>query len=102
MKQKKIPMRRCVGCYESKPKRELLRIVRTTEGIIVLDSTGKQNGRGAYLCNNPECLDKMIKGNKLSREFETTVLRETYESLVEQFKKLTKVDGSKSGGGAVE
>lgn len=95
-------MRRCVGCYESKPKRELLRIVRTTEGIIVLDSTGKQNGRGAYLCNNPECLDKMIKGNKLSREFETTVLRETYKSLVEQFKKLTKVDDSKSGGGAVE
>lgn len=101
MKQKKIPMRRCVGCYDSKPKKELLRVVRTTDGEIVLDFTGKQNGRGAYLCNNPMCFDKMVKGNKLSKEFETEVKKETYESLARQFEQQVKVDANKSGGGTV-
>ena len=98
MKQKKIPMRRCIGCYESKPKKELIRIVKTVEGNILLDFTGKQNGRGAYVCNNKACLEKIVKGNKLSKEFEVEVLRETYDSLKEQFEAYD----SKSGGGAVE
>ena len=54
---KKIPLRRCLGCYESKPKNELCRIVRKTDGEICLDKTGKINGRGAYICYNKECLD---------------------------------------------
>ena len=91
-------MRRCIGCYESKPKEELIRIVKTVEGKILLDFTGKQNGRGAYVCSNRECLDKIVKGNKLSKEFEVEVLRETYDSLKNQFEAYD----SKSGGGAVE
>lgn len=102
MKQKKTAMRRCIGCFESKPKKELLRIVRATDGNIVLDPTGKQNGRGAYLCSNIECFEKMVKGNKLSKEFETPVLRETYEALANQFELLTRADSSKSGGGTFE
>ena len=78
-------MRRCIGCYESKPKKELIRIVKTVDGNILLDFTGKQNGRGAYVCNNQECLDKIVKGNKLNKEFEVEVLRETYDSLKAQF-----------------
>lgn len=105
MKQKKVPMRRCIGCYESKPKKELLRIVKKTDGGIVLDFTGKQNGRGAYVCNNPECLDKIVKGNKLNKEFEIEVLKETYDSLKKQFAEncgsCGEADSSKSGGGAV-
>ena len=101
MKQKKIPMRRCVGCYESKPKKDLLRIVRSREGQICLDFTGKLNGRGAYVCADAGCFEKMIKGNKLSREFETEVGAATYEALRTQFDKRTEADGSKSGGGAV-
>ena len=58
---KKIPMRRCLGCMESKPKKELLRVVKTTEGEIVLDMTGKKNGRGAYICKSVSCLEKAIK-----------------------------------------
>mgnify|MGYP000014867863 CR=1 FL=1 len=101
MKQKKIPMRRCIGCYESKPKKELLRIVRNSEGIIQMDFSGKMNGRGAYLCDDAGCFEKMVKGNKLSREFETEIKMETYEALRVQFEKRTEADSSKSGGGAI-
>lgn len=101
MKQKKIPMRRCIGCYESKPKKELLRIVRDRDGMIRMDFSGKMNGRGAYLCDNAGCFEKMVKGNKLSREFETEVKAETYEALRAQFEKRTEAGSSKSGGGAV-
>ena len=62
---KKIPLRRCIGCFESKPKNELYRIVKTAEGEILLDKTGKKNGRGAYICSNKECLERAIKGKKL-------------------------------------
>ena len=101
MKQKKIPMRRCIGCYESKPKKELLRIVRNSEGIIQMDFSGKMNGRGAYLCDDAGCFEKMVKGNKLSREFETEIKMETYEALRVQVEKRTEADSSKSGGGAI-
>lgn len=101
MKQKKIPMRRCVGCYESKPKKELLRIVRDQEGNIILDFSGKRNGRGAYICDDPGCFEKMIKGSKLNREFEQAVPKETYDALKVQFEKRKEAEDSKSGGGAI-
>lgn len=78
---KKIPMRMCVGCREMKPKKELVRVVKTAENKIMLDSTGKLNGRGAYLCKSRECLLKAQKGNALARAFETSVDKEIYNQL---------------------
>lgn len=78
---KKIPLRRCIGCFESKPKNELYRIVRTTEGEILLDKTGKKNGRGAYICSSKECLEKAIKNKRLEKEFETKISSEVYDEL---------------------
>lgn len=94
-------MRRCIGCYESKPKKELLRIVRNGDGGISIDFTGKMNGRGAYLCDDPACFEKMEKGNKLSKEFETAVGKDTYEALRAQLEERKASDSSKSGGGAI-
>lgn len=78
---KKIPMRRCIGCYESKPKKELCRIVKKTDGEICVDKTGKINGRGAYICYDATCLEKAIKGNKLEREFSSEISEEVYSNL---------------------
>ena len=78
---KKIPLRRCLGCYEMKPKRELVRVVRSPEGAISLDKTGKANGRGAYLCPNPECLKKLKKRRGLERAYKCPVPGEVYEGL---------------------
>lgn len=83
---KKIPMRMCTGCREMKPKMELVRIVKTTDGQIRLDATGKLNGRGAYICKNAECLKKAKKANALSRAFETSVCAEVYENLEGEIK----------------
>lgn len=80
---KKLPKRTCIGCNESKEKRELLRIVKNKEGAIFIDTTGKANGRGAYLCNNKECLEKAIKSKRLERTFETTIDSKLYEELKE-------------------
>ncbi|MBQ2236939.1 MAG: YlxR family protein [Clostridia bacterium] len=85
---KKIPMRMCTGCREMKPKNELVRIVKTTDGQIRLDATGKLNGRGAYICKNAECLKKARKANALSRAFETAVSAEIYDSLEEAIESL--------------
>ena len=81
MKQKSIPMRKCVGCGEMKPKKELIRIVRSPEGEISADVTGKKSGRGAYICHDPECLKKAEKGRRLERAFECAVSPEVYASL---------------------
>lgn len=70
MKVRKIPMRMCLGCQEMKPKKELLRIVKTPEGNLEFDPTSKKNGRGAYLCNNKECLTKAIKNHRFEKTFE--------------------------------
>lgn len=78
---KKIPLRRCLGCYESKPKKDLCRVVKMTNGEICIDKTGKINGRGAYICYNVECLEKAIKAKRLEREFETDISDEIYSSL---------------------
>ena len=73
MKTKKIPMRMCSGCRESKPKSELIRVVRTPDGSIVVDKTGKVSGRGAYLCKNEECFKKSVKTKALSRALEVNI-----------------------------
>ena len=78
---KNIPNRTCIGCNEIKPKKELIRIVKNKEGNIFVDKTGKANGRGAYLCDNIECLEKAIKTKKLERTFEVTIESKIYEDL---------------------
>ena len=81
---KKIPMRTCIGCGTSKPKKELIRIVLTREGELLVDKTGRANGRGAYLCDDPACLQKAVKRKALSRAFRTQVPEGTAEQLTEQ------------------
>lgn len=78
---KKISQRTCLGCMQSKNKSELVRIVKQNDGKIFVDKTGKANGRGAYICNNVECLDKAIKSKRLEKNFETKIDNEIYESL---------------------
>ncbi len=79
MQQKKIPMRKCVGCNESKSKKELVRIVRSPEGDISLDTTGKKSGRGAYICPSADCLKKAVKSKRIDRILEVTVPESIYE-----------------------
>lgn len=81
MKQKKIPMRMCLGCQEMKPKKELIRVVKNKENEISLDFTGKNPGRGAYICKNVSCFEKAKKGRKFERAFETSIGEEIYELL---------------------
>ncbi|MBQ4082256.1 MAG: YlxR family protein [Clostridia bacterium] len=81
MKQKKIPLRCCVGCGEMKPKQELVRVVRAADETISLDLIGKKSGRGAYLCKNAECLKKAKKSKKLQRAFSCEVPDEIYDHL---------------------
>ena len=78
---KNIPNRTCIGCNEIKPKKELIRIVKNKEGNIFVDKTGKANGRGAYLCDNIECLEKAIKTKRLERTFEMMIDAKLYEDL---------------------
>jgi predicted RNA-binding protein YlxR (DUF448 family) len=79
--QKKIPMRQCLGCREMKPKRELIRAVRSPEGEISLDFKGKKPGRGAYVCPSGECLKKAIKSKALERALESAIPEEVYTAL---------------------
>ena len=84
MKTKKVPMRRCIGCMQSKQKRDLIRIVGDKEGGVRLDTTGKAPGRGAYLCPNGECLKKAMKSKALERAFSTQIPAEIYDALEKQ------------------
>ena len=79
--QKKIPQRQCMGCRERKAKRELIRVVRTPEGDVKLDFSGKLNGRGAYLCPDAECLKKAIRSKALDRSLEVEIPQEVYDRL---------------------
>ncbi len=79
--QKKVPMRQCLGCREMKPKRELIRVVKSPEGEISLDFKGKKPGRGAYVCPNAQCLARAEKSKALSRAFEAPIPPEVYEAL---------------------
>ncbi|SHG94869.1 hypothetical protein SAMN02745245_00122 [Anaerosphaera aminiphila DSM 21120] len=85
-KIKKVPMRKCIGCGNSKPKKELIRIVKNKDNEIFLDKTGKKNGRGAYICFNEECLEKAIKSKALNRAFEMEIKEETYNDLFNSLK----------------
>ena len=79
--QKKIPQRQCMGCRERKAKKELIRVVRTPEGAVCLDFSGKLNGRGSYLCPDPECLKKARKAKSLERSLEVEIPEEVYDRL---------------------
>lgn len=81
MKVRKIPLRVCVGCQEQKPKKELLRIVRTPENVVEIDRTGKKSGRGVYVCATSECLEKAYEEHRLERSLKTKVSEEIYTGL---------------------
>lgn len=82
---RKQPLRQCIGCGQMKDKRELIRIIKTPEEQIVLDTTGKKNGRGAYICPNNQCLLKVIKTKGLDRSFKMSVPEDVYAGLKEEF-----------------
>lgn len=84
MVQKKVPMRRCVGCMESKPKKQLVRVVKNAAGEISMDLVGKKPGRGAYVCPDPACLAKAQKKKALERALETEIPEAVYAALREQ------------------
>ena len=79
--QKKIPQRQCMGCRERKPKKDMIRIVRGTDGVVTLDFGGKLNGRGAYICPDPECLKRAQKAKSLERSLEVPIPEEVYNRL---------------------
>ena len=79
--QKKIPQRQCMGCRERKPKREMIRVVRCTDGEVRLDFSGKINGRGAYICSDIQCLKEAQKAKSLERSLEVPIPEEVYERL---------------------
>lgn len=81
MQKKKVPMRKCTGCGEMKPKRELVRVVKSPEGDVSLDLSGRKNGRGAYVCMRRECFTKARKAKRFERAFETQIPEEVYDSI---------------------
>jgi len=84
MAEKKIPLRKCLGCGEMKPKKELIRVVKTPEGEISIDLTGKKSGRGAYICHSKECLSKAQKSKRLEKSFSTQISEDVYNALVSE------------------
>ncbi len=78
---KKIPLRKCTGCQEMRNKKDMIRILKTAEGEIVMDATGRKNGRGAYICPKGECLERAVKSRGLERSLKTAVPQTVYESL---------------------
>ena len=82
--QKKIPQRQCMGCRERKAKRDMIRVVRGTDGTVSLDFSGKLNGRGAYICPDPECLKKAIRSKALDRSLEVQIPQEVYDRLFKE------------------
>lgn len=81
---KKIPLRKCTGCGEMKSKKEMIRVLKTAENEIVIDATGKKNGRGAYLCYSRECFEKAVKSRGLERSLKMSIPKEVYERLREE------------------
>lgn len=86
MPAKSIPMRKCTGCNEMKPKKELVRVVRSPEGEISLDLTGKKNGRGAYICRSTDCLAKARKSGRIAKSFACAIPDEVYDTLEEEMR----------------
>ena len=89
LKPKKVPQRQCVGCRTMKDKKELIRVVKSPEGDITLDATGKKSGRGAYVCPDGECLKKARKSRALERAFDTAIPPEIYEALEKEMEAVT-------------
>ena len=87
---KKIPMRKCVGCGEMKPKKELIRVLHTPEGEYTIDATGRKNGRGAYLCACRECFEKAVKTRGLERSFKAAISSDIYEALREEMNAIER------------
>lgn len=87
---KKIPMRMCVGCREMKEKREMIRVIKTADGDVLIDLTGKKNGRGAYLCKNAECMKLAVKNHGLERSFQTGIPKDTVEELMREMETIAK------------
>ena len=85
---KKVPMRKCVGCGEMKNKKEMIRVLKTSDDEFLLDATGKKNGRGAYLCFSQECLAQAIKNKGLERSFKQAIPKEVYEKLQKEYEVL--------------
>ena len=90
MSTKKIPLRQCIGCGEMKSKKEMIRVIKTAEGEILLDATGRKNGRGAYLCPSMECFKKAVKGRGLERSFKMAIPREVYETLEKEMEEIDR------------
>ncbi len=88
MSTKKIPLRQCIGCGEMKSKKEMIRILKTDTGEIMLDATGRKNGRGAYLCPSMDCFKKAVKGKGIERSFKIPVPRDVYEALEKEMEQL--------------
>ena len=88
--KKKIPMRKCVGCGEMKPKKELMRILRMENGEFAVDADGKKNGRGAYLCHSVECFKKAVKNKGLERSFKQSIPPEVYDRLEKEMDEVEK------------
>ncbi len=82
---RKIPMRKCTGCGEMKNKKEMIRVIKTPQEEIMLDTTGKKNGRGAYICNSIDCLNKAIRQKGLERSLKIEIPKNIYDSLLMQF-----------------
>lgn len=85
---RKVPMRKCIGCQEMKSKKEMMRILKTAEEEIILDTTGKKNGRGAYLCFSKECFEKAVKNKGLERSLKTSIPQSVYESLKREIENI--------------
>ena len=88
MSTKKIPLRQCIGCGEMKSKKEMIRVLKTSEDEIVLDATGRKNGRGAYLCPSMDCFKKAVMNRGLERSFKMAIPKEVYETLEKEMEQL--------------
>ncbi len=86
MQKKKIPLRKCTGCGEMKPKKELVRVVKTPEDKVLIDLTGRVNGRGAYICPNAECLKIARKSRRIEKSFQMQIPDEVYDRMEEELK----------------
>ena len=83
--EKNVPLRMCLACRQMKDKRQLIRVVKSPDGSFSIDTTGKKNGRGAYLCNSAECVKKCMKSRLLNRSFKCEIPSEVYAKLIEEF-----------------
>ncbi len=90
MQAKRVPLRKCTGCQEMKSKKEMIRILRTSEGALILDATGRKNGRGAYVCPCMNCFEKAVKNRGIERSLKCRVPDETYESLKKEIESIEK------------